>query len=128
MMPTAKQYTGSMISIITISLSEVQLIIKNKPPEDKVSIKEFKTLEKRLQSALDIVDGTRYAKCSAGMKSSWASGKGKHKASGLANNHDKIVEAMSNNVGKTALAKELGVNRVTLYKYMIANNIVYKKN
>ncbi len=79
---------------------------------------ELDFLVKHLKSALHIVDGSRRKVYAETRRKQMEAGTWSIKGSKLDKHHDRIVEALEAKVYKKVLAKELNVDRATLYNYL----------
>lgn len=118
-MGSLRLHTHHAINQIKMELHHITWIIDHSPENDEtLELKGFKQLQQRLQSALEIVDGTKSAKFSAIAKEKQKSGKLNPKGSKLDKHHDRIVEAVNAGMPIAMLATELEVQVSTVYRYL----------
>ncbi len=113
--PIIERHISKSIRSVYKLLVEAQALQKHYEPD---KIKDLERHIKRLQSALDIIDGTKTARFSAHAKELHKQGKLNSKGSKLEKHHDRIVDAVNTNGNLSELAEELSVSRSTVYRYI----------
>lgn len=117
-MKTTQDFIDDVDSSVTNFLRGMIANVRALAMVDIKTKSELKALEKKLKYALDIVDGTLHDEFSERTKEMWKSGQLTPKESKLAQHHERIIIALGEGVPKAKIARELGVNRKTIFRYI----------